>query len=77
MLEIRNDLHVVILVYIVICVLIWKMKPKFMFGVDGNMKNFGIGYNKSIFAYPITVIILAILMFYIYEIILLYKANLV
>ncbi len=48
-----------------------------MFNSDGNMKNFGIGNNKSIFAFPILIIVLAIIMFYIYEIVLLYKANLV
>jgi hypothetical protein len=77
MLEIRNELHLVIFIYLLLGVLIWKMKPRIMFDNEGKMKQFGIGNKKSVFAFPIIVILLAIIIFYLFEIRMLYKANLV
>jgi hypothetical protein len=77
MLEIRNELHLVIFIYLLLGVLIWKMKPRIMFDNEGKMKQFGIGNKKSVFAFPMMVIILAIIIFYLFEIRMLYKANLV
>ncbi len=48
-----------------------------MFDNEGKMKQFGIGNKKSVFAYPIMLIIIAILIFYVFEIRMLYKSNLV
>ena len=77
MLEIRNELHFVIFIYLAIAILIWKLKPRIMFDDDGKMKQFGIGNKKSVFAYPMIVIILAIILFYLFEIRMMYKSNLV
>ncbi len=77
MLEIRNELHLVIFIYLLLGVLIWKMKPRIMFDNEGKMKQFGIGNKKSVFAFPMMVIILAIIIFYLFEIRMMYKANLV
>lgn len=77
MLEIRNELHLVIFIYLSIGIIIWKLKPRIMFDNEGKMKQFGIGNKKSVFAYPIMLIIIAILIFYVFEIRMLYKSNLV
>jgi len=75
MFEFRNQLHLLIFIYIIISVLIWKLKPSLMFK-DGVMKEFGIGQNKTVFAYPIVIIFFAILLFFLFEIMMLYKTNL-
>lgn len=74
MFAIRNGIHFIILMYIIISVLIWYLKPKNMFN-DKKMKEFGLGANKTVFNYQISVIILSLLMFYIYEIYWIKKNN--
>ena len=74
MFEVRNGIHIVIVLYIMLCLVLWHVKPKMMFN-GSTMKQFGIGENKSVFNYQITIIILAILMFYIFEIIWLKRNN--
>tara|TARA_B110000444_G_C18673773_1_gene516489 strand:- start:61 stop:204 length:144 start_codon:yes stop_codon:yes gene_type:complete len=42
---------------------------------EGEAKPFGIGKNKTVFSYQIAVILLAIIMFYIFEICMAKKNN--
>tara|TARA_B100000242_G_C43054660_1_gene493280 strand:- start:3918 stop:4070 length:153 start_codon:yes stop_codon:yes gene_type:complete len=42
---------------------------------DGQVKEFGVGKNKSIFCYNIVILFLAIIMFYVFEIYWLKKNN--
>jgi len=74
MFEVRNGIHIVIVLYIILCLILWHFKPSMMFK-DKEMLQFGLGENKSIFNYQISIIILAILMFYIFEIIWLKRNN--
>ena len=67
MIDVRNGIPFLIIIYIFISYLIWNLKPKIMFQ-NGKMKQFGIGKQKSIFNYQIVVIFLAIFLFYFYEI---------
>ncbi len=74
MFEVRNGIHLLIVVYIIISLVIWHIKPNIMFRND-EMLPFGIGKDKSIFNYQIVIILLSILMFYIFEIIWLKRNN--
>lgn len=74
MFEIRNGLNVLIFIYILSCLTIWYIKPAFMFS-GSNMKAFGIGNGKTIFNFYIVNIFIALLLFYIFEIISLKKNN--
>ena len=55
-----------IIVFIIISILIWIKKPKLIFDNNGNIRNFGIGNQKTIFYYPLVLIVLAISIYYIF-----------
>lgn len=74
MFEVRNNIHILIVVYIISCLSLWYAKLPIMFN-DGETKPFGIGKNKTVFSYQIVVILLAIIMFYIFEICMAKKNN--
>lgn len=74
MFEVRNNIHLLIVIYTVICLGIWYAKPKLMFN-DNQVKPYGIGKNKTLFSYQLVTIILALLLFYIFEIITAKKNN--
>jgi hypothetical protein len=67
MLDIDNYLKYTIVIYLVISIFIWIKKPKIMFNNDGQIKNFGVGNSKTIFYYPMFLIILAVLLFSIFN----------
>jgi hypothetical protein len=74
MFNVRSGLSLLIMTYICLCILLWCYKPKIMF--NGNkVKPFGVGKHKSIFNYNVTIIFMAIIMFYIFEIYWLKKNN--
>ena len=68
MFEVRNGIKYLILIYLAISILIWYYKPKMIFN-EKSTKNFGTGYNKTVFSYHIVLIFLALILFYIYEVI--------
>ena len=74
MFEVRNGIKYLILVYLFISIIIWYYKPKIIFN-QKKTKNFGTGYNKTVFSYHVVLIFLAILLFYIFEIIWSKKNN--
>ena len=74
MLEIRNGISLLIFVYIMSSLFIWHMKPKLMFK-DNKVIKFGIGKGKTIFNFYIVNIFVAIIMFYLFEIVWLKKNN--
>ena len=75
MFELRNETKLLIIVYIFIALIIYYYKPNIIFNKN-KLREFGIGSSKTVFCYPIVLIIIAILLFYIFEIILLKKNNL-
>ena len=62
-----NYLKYSVIVYLFIALAIWIKKPKIMFNDEKKIKNFGIGRNKTIFYYPVVLIILAIFTFTIFN----------
>ncbi len=74
MFDVRQDLNILIFIYIVLTVTIWYFKPKIMF--DGErVRNFGMGNGKTVFNFYIVNIFIAIMLFYIFEIVSLKKNN--
>lgn len=74
MFQVKRETQFLIILFIIVSVFLWYYKPSIMF--NGNkMKKFGIGGNKTVFSYPIVLIVIAILMFYILEVITLKKNN--
>ena len=74
MFKMRSGLSLLIMTYICLCILLWTYKPSIMFK-DNKPKEFGVGQNKSIFSYNISIIFIAIIMFYIFEIYWLKRNN--
>ena len=74
MFEVRNNIHLLIIMYVVICLAIWYAKPDIMFN-NGEVKPHGLGKNKTLFSYQIVIIMIALIMFYIFEIIMAKKNN--
>ena len=74
MFEVRNGIKYVILLYILISVVLYYMKPDIMFDKD-NIKKFGLGYGKTVFSYQLVLIFVAFLLFYIFELMWLKKNN--
>mgnify|MGYP003452596851 CR=1 FL=1 len=55
-----------VLFYILLIVLIIIAKPSVMFELDGNIKTFGIGEDKTMFSLGVFTVVLAILSFYVF-----------
>jgi hypothetical protein len=62
-----NYLKYSVIAYLFIALVIWMKKPSIMFDSEKRIKNFGIGKNKTIFYYPIVLIIIAIFIFTIFN----------
>lgn len=58
-----------VLFYILTMILIVTAKPSIMFEKDGNIKPFGVGYEKTMFSMGVFSVVFAILSFYIFCII--------
>lgn len=67
MLDIDNYLKYTIVIYLAIAIFIWIKKPKIMFNNDKQIKNFGVGPNKTIFYYPLLLIVMSIVLFTIFN----------
>ena len=67
MLNIRFSTLYVIAIYIVISYIIWTYKPHVFFTKNGNIKSFGLGDDQTVFYYPMILIFLSIIVFYIFE----------
>lgn len=58
-----------ILFYVLTMILIIISKPRLIFEIDGSIKQFGVGYDKTMFSLGVFSVVLAILSFYIFCII--------
>jgi hypothetical protein len=67
MLNIRFSTLYVIAIYIALSYIIWTYKPQLFFTKDGEMKSFGLGQDQTVFYYPMILIFLSIIVFYIFE----------
>jgi hypothetical protein len=59
----NNTLLLTIVFYIVISLIIWIIKPSFMFNYNGSIKNLGVNDDETIFFYPIVLIFLGIILY--------------
>jgi len=55
-----------ILFYVLLIILIILAKPSVMFQVDGTLKPFGIGDDKTMFSLGVFTVVLAVLSFYVF-----------
>mgnify|MGYP006085664415 CR=1 FL=1 len=63
----RSSTVNVIIIYLVTGYLIWSIKPLIFFDEDGDMKTFGLGEDETVFYYPLILIFISIIVFYIFE----------
>ena len=62
MIQFTERIKYSLIIYLAISIFIWMQKPKLMFN-NKNIKSFGIGVNKTIFYYPLVMIVLAIIIY--------------
>ena len=74
MLQVRTGIKYLIFVYIVLALIIYRIKPSVMFRKD-KYKKFGVGPSKTIYSYHIILMLIAFMLFYIFEVIWLKKNN--
>lgn len=67
MLNIRYSTIYVMSIYVIVSYIIWIYKPAIFFDQSGNLKAFGLGDNQTVFYYPMILIFLSIIVFYIFE----------
>tara|TARA_B110000971_G_C19918962_1_gene458217 strand:+ start:11 stop:223 length:213 start_codon:yes stop_codon:yes gene_type:complete len=67
MLGLRNSTINVIVIYSIIGYLIWNTKPLMFFDESGKMKSFGLGTHKTVFYYPLILVFISIIVFYMFE----------
>ncbi len=58
-----SPIILIIAIYTIIACTLWKKKPDIMFNEDGSMKPFGTGKDKTLFSYPVVLVITAITLF--------------
>lgn len=54
-----------LILYFIFALILWFIKPSFMFDDDKNMRQFGTGKNKTIFYYPLALIVIAMIIYFI------------
>ena len=65
----KNKLFISIIIYVIIAILIYIIKPRLMFS-NNKMIPFGIEKNSTILSYPVALIIIAITVYIISQLIL-------
>lgn len=55
-----------VIFFVLLLVLLFISKPSIMFEENGDIKNFGMGHDKTLFSFGIFTIVLAILSFYLF-----------
>ena len=63
---INFNLKYIIFAYLFLGIIIWIQKPKLIFDEQGNIRPFGVGKEKTIFYYPLLLIILACCIYFIF-----------
>lgn len=63
MFKIDSILQTTLLLYIIISVFIYQMKPPVMFHEDGQFKQFGVGKDKTIYPFWLVTLIIGILIY--------------
>jgi|SaaInlStandDraft_1057018.scaffolds.fasta_scaffold74184_2 hypothetical protein len=55
-----------ILLYVIIGMVLWLIKPSLMFNSNGSVKSFGVQEDQTIFYFPIVLIFMAIIIYIIF-----------
>lgn len=63
---INFNLKYIIIIYLFIGIMIWVQKPKLIFDDQNNIKPFGVGKKKTIFYYPLILIVLACCIYFVF-----------
>lgn len=63
----KDYLKYSIILFLLISIIIWNKKPKLIFDNNNNIKQFGTGKNKTIFYFPFLIVIIAIIIFFIFN----------
>jgi len=64
----NKRLQIALLIYIIVIGAIIFLNPKFMYDKEGKIKIFGIGDNKTLFPLWIIIFVIAVLSYYLAEI---------
>jgi len=67
MLNLRISTIYMFSIYVIVSYIIWIYKPSIFFDTNGQIKSFGLGENQTVFYYPLILIFLSIIIFYIFE----------
>lgn len=69
MFELRKTLYPYLAIYVFIAIALWYSKTPLMFDpTTGHIREFGVGYSKTIFYYPLVLVFVAMILFYIHQI---------
>ena len=55
--------------FILLMILIFISKPSIVFDKEGNIRPFGIGYDKTMFSFGVFTVVMAVMSFYLFCII--------
>ena len=61
-----NPLYISIFAFILISLVVYVIKPKFLFK-NNQIIPTGLGYGKTIFSYPVLMILLAIILYIVFS----------
>ena len=62
----RHPLKISVLIYIIVVIIIWYAKPRFLFDEEGNFKQFGVGkHKKTMFPVWLFLALLGIVIYFI------------
>lgn len=64
MIKLNTRLLYSIVFFVLLILLIHTSKPSMIFDVNGDIRRFGIGSNKTMFSFGVFTVVLAILSFY-------------
>lgn len=62
MIQFNNYIQIITVLYLFISVSLYLLKPKIMFQ-SNKMKQFGVGKSKTIFYYPLVIVLVAIVLY--------------
>lgn len=54
----------IIFIYLFIAILMAYTRPSYIFYKDGSLRSFGVGPNETLLYYPIALVIISVVLFY-------------
>ena len=59
----RSPVYISVILFVILALGIYYLQPKYFFDNKGEIKEFGLEHGKTIFTYPVVLIILAIFIY--------------